>query len=126
MATYDDLADRLAPLNLDIVMPGVSEYSLPCITLEPDGIEVRDGQKFAWENATISVRFPLGTNNPNVFIDCQKSAYEVFQQLIGSPFIVGTSSIFGAPDIDHPAMLYAVAVTFPGPYPICERIPSAP
>ena len=43
MATYKDLASRLAPIGLDIVLPAVSEYALPCITLEPTGAEIRNG-----------------------------------------------------------------------------------
>ena len=120
--TYDDLAERLAPIGLPVVPPAVPEYTLPCITLEPKGAEIRQGNALAWETATISVRYPLAQNNVNQFADCQRDAYAVFAQLIGSPFVVGAATLFAAPDIDHPAMLYAFDVTFPGPYSITDRI----
>ena len=122
MATYQDLADRLAPIGLDVVPPAVAEYSLPCITLEPTGADIRQGNKQAWETATISVRYPLAQNNVNQFAECQRDAYAVFAQLIGSQFVVGASTLFAAPDVDHPAMLYAFDVTFPGPYSITDRL----
>ena len=120
--TYDELAARLAPIGLPVVLPAVSEYTLPCITLEPNGAEIREGNALAWENCTISVRYPLAQNNVGQFDACQRDAYAVFAQLIGSPFIVGTAALFGAPDIDQPAMLYAFDCTFPGPYSITDRI----
>ena len=124
MATYKDLASRLAPIGLNVVLPAVPEYTLPAITLEPTGAEIRNGNASAWETCTISVRYPLAQNNVGQFEACQRDAYAVFAQLIGSPFIVGAAALFAAPDLDHPAMLYAFDCTFPGPYSICDRLPS--
>ena len=120
----------LAPIGLPVVAPGSPDRALPCISLEPTGIDLQAGIRVGWERCNVVVRYPLGDGNAHQFELLNTTTYATIAALLGTRYLLDTSMpLLAEPDSSNPAIKYVIGVTFPG-LEVCgpggPKLPGAP
>jgi hypothetical protein len=119
MASYDELTVLLETTGYRVAGPTVSDVALPCITIEPTGIELVEGFPLALDVCEVTAVAKLGEGDLGNWDVVRTMTYAILNLFMGTEYGFGPDIPLTANVNTNPASIVStLTVSFPGD-PIC-------